>query len=74
MSKGQACMTRPAPIDQPVDHRPRSGGSGPHIVETSDTFHFILYPKKVRIDQIIMNTWLRVCFRRYCYCQWRGRD
>jgi hypothetical protein len=34
-----------------ADQRPRSGRSRPRIVETSDTFYFILYPKKIRIDQ-----------------------
>jgi hypothetical protein len=34
-----------------ADQRPRSGWSTPRIVETSDTFHFILYPKKLLIDR-----------------------
>ena len=29
-----------------ADQRPRSGWSRPRIVETSDIFYFILYPKK----------------------------
>jgi hypothetical protein len=34
-----------------ADQCPRSGWSKPRIVETSDTFCFIPYPKKKRIDQ-----------------------
>jgi hypothetical protein len=30
-----------------ADHRPRSGWSRPRIVETSDNFNFIKYPKKI---------------------------
>jgi hypothetical protein len=48
--------------------------SRPRIVQTSDIFYFIPYPKKLRIDQKIINTLLRVCFRRYRLCQWRGWD
>jgi hypothetical protein len=33
-----------------ADQHPRSGWSMPRIVETGDTFYFILYPKK-RIDK-----------------------
>jgi hypothetical protein len=29
-----------------TDQHPRSGWSGPPIVEASDTFYFIMYPKK----------------------------
>jgi hypothetical protein len=32
----------------------------PRIVETSDTFYFVLHPKKKRIDRKLTNTWLRV--------------
>jgi hypothetical protein len=56
-----------------ADQRPRSGWSRPRIMETSDTSYFILYMKKIRIDRN-KNTWLRVCFRRYRYRQWRGWD
>jgi hypothetical protein len=45
-TRGQACSPRPAHADQ----HPRSGWSRPRIVETSDTFYFILYPKKKRLD------------------------
>jgi hypothetical protein len=37
-------------------------------------FYFILYPKKIRIDQKMINTRVRVFFRRYRYCQWRDWD
>jgi hypothetical protein len=51
MSRGDTCPTRPPPPDQPRCKRPRSGWSMPRIVETSDTFYFILYPNK--------NVWIR---------------
>jgi hypothetical protein len=39
-----------------ADQRPRSGWSRPRIVETSDILSFILYFKKRRIDQKMINT------------------
>jgi hypothetical protein len=49
-----------------ADRQPRRGWSRSRIVETSDIFYFILYPKK-RIDQKIINTRIRVCFIYHLY-------
>jgi hypothetical protein len=58
-----------------ADQRPRRGWSRLRIVETSDILYFISFPKKntYRSNKLI-NTLIRVCFRRYRYCHWRGWD
>jgi hypothetical protein len=57
-----------------ADQRPRRGWSRARIVETSDILYFIQFPKKNTYKSKIINTWIRVCFRRYRYCHWRNWD
>jgi hypothetical protein len=57
-----------------ADQRPRTGASRASWRLVTFYISYYIIQKNIRIDQEIINTWLRVCFRRYRYCQWRCWD